>query len=222
MRVGILHLATLIDSVVRQADGNEGGGDGAGLVPAKSRVQQLKAKALSTAAAAAVAADSSACASAGEATGAGVAPVATTTLALEGDPFLHTRVITLGGRVLQKMWKPRLPFRLLFLSNASLERVASRSLLFWCLVVGAPIQAHFDATCGDCFHCHATTFRFPRGLLMLVYLCPRGIRSSLEQHRGGEDHVEIDHEADKPDGSGLVDTIPLDREEVQYTDTLVQ
>lgn len=91
MRVGILHLATLIDSVVRQADDNEGSGDGAGLVPSKSRVQQLKAKALSTAAAAAVAADAGAAAGEAAEAGAAGAPVATTTsttittLAIEGD-----------------------------------------------------------------------------------------------------------------------------------------
>ena len=46
--------------------------------------------------------------------------------------------------------------------------------------------------------------------------------ASLEQHRGSEDQVDTDNEADKPDGSGLVDTIPLDREEVRYTCWLIE
>lgn len=50
---------------------------------------------------------------------------------------------------------------------------------------------------------------------MLVYFCACGIRSSLDPPRGGEDQLDMDNEADKPDGSGLVDTIPLDREEVR-------
>eukprot|EP00903_Cladosiphon_okamuranus_P007586 g7359.t1 len=129
LRVGILHLATLIDSVVRQADDNENGGNGATLVPSKSRVQKLKAKALSTAAGAAVAADNSAGTAAGEAVTSGAAgtPVANTT-----STTTTTTTTTLG-----------------------LE----------------------------------------------------------EQPRGGEDHVDTDNETDRPDGSGLVDTIPLDKEE---------
>ncbi|CAN0084062.1 unnamed protein product, partial [Ectocarpus sp. 12 AP-2014] len=47
LRVGVIHLASLIDSVVRQADDH--GGE---LILAKSRVQQLLAKELSNAAAA--------------------------------------------------------------------------------------------------------------------------------------------------------------------------
>lgn len=92
--------------MVRQADNNEGGGDGVGLVPTKSRVQQLKAKGLSTVAAAAVvAADTSAGAEAGEAAGARAAaePVATTTtttmLASEGDPFLCAEMTVLDRQV---------------------------------------------------------------------------------------------------------------------------
>lgn len=46
LKVGILHLADLIDSVVRQADDEDGGG----LIPAKSRVQQLYLKSSSIAA----------------------------------------------------------------------------------------------------------------------------------------------------------------------------
>lgn len=103
MRVGILHLATLIDSVVRQADDNDGVcGDGVSLAPAKSRVQILKAKALSTAAAEAVAADSSAGAAAEEA--AATAPVATTntTMAVEGNPFLRALIFVLDRCILQQ------------------------------------------------------------------------------------------------------------------------
>lgn len=75
LRVGVLHLASLIDSVVRQADDSCGGDSGGGgLIPAKSRVQILKAKALSKAAGVvAVAADSSS--TGGPATGVGAAPV---------------------------------------------------------------------------------------------------------------------------------------------------
>lgn len=90
LRVGVLHLATLIDSVVRQTD-DCCGGDSGGLVPAKTRVQKLKAKALSGAAEP-VAID---CSAGGPATGAPAAPVvvpaATTAIATapEGDIFLH-------------------------------------------------------------------------------------------------------------------------------------
>lgn len=52
------------------------------------------------------------------------------------------------------------------------------------------------------------------GVCSFVFFCARGIRSSLEQPRGGEDHVDADNGTDKPEGFGLVDTIPLDREEV--------
>lgn len=59
------------------------------------------------------------------------------------------------------------------------------------------------------------SFAFSWGLLLLIFLCTHGTRPSLEQPRGGEDQTDIDNEVDKPDGAGLVDTIPLDREEVQ-------
>lgn len=111
MSVGILHLATLIDSVVRRAGDNGGGGDGVGLVPAKSRVKQLKAKALSTAAAAAVAADSTTGAAAGETAAATAVPVVTTAMPVEGDPFS----VCGNGRPRQVYFARISKLRLLFL-----------------------------------------------------------------------------------------------------------
>ncbi|CAN0294874.1 unnamed protein product [Pylaiella littoralis] len=92
LRVGILHLATLIDSVVRQTD-DCCGGDSGGLVPAKTRVQKLKAKALSGAAEP-VAID---CSAGGPATGAAAAPVvvpaATAAIAIAPEDYIPLKIL---------------------------------------------------------------------------------------------------------------------------------
>ncbi|CBJ30460.1 conserved unknown protein [Ectocarpus siliculosus] len=129
LRVGVLHLASLIDSVVRQADDH-----GGALILAKSRVQQLLAKELSNAAAAT---------DVPSAVGGVAAPTPSTAAESSGP----------GGAA----------------------------------GAGAGVAA--------------------------PALAEGGVSSRVVPLRDMEDPLEGEHDVDHPDGSGLVETIPVEKDE---------